>query len=357
MAPSWRVTDRQALSLPTTVRTKKWPLILESPQDGRLAEFKRARGRQWPGLSEISRLFRPPERARRRNQEDARSDAPCGARAGPGTIRAGSVSKKEAKIAADLAISAVAPSRMRKRSAVSSPSPKPTCSTWNTGRSNRRSSAAQRSCPRRTDRRHNRRRRYHRGSDRKGICRLRVRSWRCSTAMSRGSSDVAKVNRRRTRWRLRCDVTDPASVTRAFRAMVEAFGGLDILISNAGAAWQGRIGEVDEAILRESFELNFFGAPARRPGRGAHNVRARYRRLSAVQRLEAGGQSRALISAPTGYPRQQPSSWCANTLSNHGCDGIRANAVNADRIRSGLLTPEFIAERAHARGMQASRSI
>ena len=36
------------------------------------------------------------------------------------------------------------------------------------------------------------------------------------------------------------------------------FGGVDIAISNAGAAWQGKIGEVDEAILRESFELNFF---------------------------------------------------------------------------------------------------
>ena len=30
-------------------------------------------------------------------------------------------------------------------------------------------------------------------------------------------------------------------------------------MSNAGAAWQGRIGEVDESVLRQSFELNFFG--------------------------------------------------------------------------------------------------
>src|SRR6185437_1868501 len=32
-------------------------------------------------------------------------------------------------------------------------------------------------------------------------------------------------------------------------------------------------------------------------------------------------------------------------------DGIRSNAVNADRIRSGLLTPEMIAARAEARGL------
>ena len=38
---------------------------------------------------------------------------------------------------------------------------------------------------------------------------------------------------------------------------------------------------------------------------------------------------------------------------DHGSDGIRANAVNADRIRSGLLTDDMIAvalESARARG-------
>ena len=55
-----------------------------------------------------------------------------------------------------------------------------------------------------------------------------------------------------------CDVTHATSVRAAFTRVIAAFGGVDIVISNAGAAWQGRIGEVDEAILRKSFELNFF---------------------------------------------------------------------------------------------------
>ncbi|MGO9768289.1 MAG: bifunctional aldolase/short-chain dehydrogenase, partial [Roseiarcus sp.] len=58
---------------------------------------------------------------------------------------------------------------------------------------------------------------------------------------------------------LQCDVTDAASVRVAFHAVAENFGGVDIVVSNAGAAWQGRIGEVDENILRKSFELNFYG--------------------------------------------------------------------------------------------------
>jgi len=36
---------------------------------------------------------------------------------------------------------------------------------------------------------------------------------------------------------------------------------------------------------------------------------------------------------------------------DHGAEGIRSNAVNADRIRSGLLTEAFIAERSKARGL------
>src|SRR5215510_6393833 len=58
---------------------------------------------------------------------------------------------------------------------------------------------------------------------------------------------------------VRCDVTSAASVRAAFDEVVATFGGVDIVVSNAGAAWQGRIGEVDEEVLRKSFELNFYG--------------------------------------------------------------------------------------------------
>ena len=47
-------------------------------------------------------------------------------------------------------------------------------------------------------------------------------------------------------------------VGRAFAATCERFGGVDIVVSNAGAAWQGRIGDVSDELLRKSFELNFF---------------------------------------------------------------------------------------------------
>ncbi|MBV8505781.1 MAG: bifunctional aldolase/short-chain dehydrogenase, partial [Alphaproteobacteria bacterium] len=57
---------------------------------------------------------------------------------------------------------------------------------------------------------------------------------------------------------IECDVTDRAAVRRAFDRVAVHFGGVDIVVSNAGAAAQGRIGEIEDTVLRRSFELNFF---------------------------------------------------------------------------------------------------
>jgi rhamnose utilization protein RhaD (predicted bifunctional aldolase and dehydrogenase)/NAD(P)-dependent dehydrogenase (short-subunit alcohol dehydrogenase family) len=149
-----------------------------------------------------------------------------------------------------------------------------------------------------------------------------------------------------------CDVTDAASVQAAFERVAEAFGGVDIVVSNAGAAWQGRIGEVDEALLRKSFELNFYG----------HQRVAQ----AAVRIMLAQGTGGCLLFnvskqavnpgpnfGPYGLPKAATLFLVRQYAVDYGADGIRANAVNADRIRSGLLTDAFIAERSKARGVSA----
>ena len=147
-----------------------------------------------------------------------------------------------------------------------------------------------------------------------------------------------------------CDVTDAVSVRAAFDAVAENFGGVDILVSNAGAAWQGRIGEVDEDILRKSFELNFYG----------HQRVAQ----AAVKIMLAQGTGGCLLFnvskqavnpganfGPYGLPKAALLALMRQYALDYGADGIRANAVNADRIRSGLLTADMIAARAKARGL------
>ncbi|MDE2167042.1 MAG: bifunctional aldolase/short-chain dehydrogenase [Alphaproteobacteria bacterium] len=149
---------------------------------------------------------------------------------------------------------------------------------------------------------------------------------------------------------IECDVTDDGAVHAAFAACCARFGGVDIVVSNAGAAWQGAVGEVDDQVLRQSFELNFF----------AHQRVAR----AAVKVMRAQGFGGALLFnvskqainpgldfGPYGLPKAATLLLVRQYALEYGKDGIRANAVNADRVRGGLLTTDMIASRALARGV------
>ncbi|GHJ55982.1 short-chain dehydrogenase/reductase [Nonomuraea sp. TT08I-71] len=59
---------------------------------------------------------------------------------------------------------------------------------------------------------------------------------------------------------LRLDVTDRAAVFAAVATAVEHFGGLDIVVNNAGTMSMGMIEEFTEAEARAQFEVNLFGA-------------------------------------------------------------------------------------------------
>ena len=149
---------------------------------------------------------------------------------------------------------------------------------------------------------------------------------------------------------LECDVTRQEAVDAAFAEVCRRFGGVDILVSNAGAAWQGRIGEVGDAELRRSFELNFF----------AHQAVAQ----AAVRVMQAQGTGGSLLFntskqavnpgpdfGPYGLPKAATLALMRQYAIDYGRDGISSNAVNADRIRSGLLDDGMVASRARARGV------
>jgi NAD(P)-dependent dehydrogenase (short-subunit alcohol dehydrogenase family) len=149
---------------------------------------------------------------------------------------------------------------------------------------------------------------------------------------------------------VQCDVTDPDSARAAFDQVAQNFGGVDILVANAGAAWQGRIGEVDEEVLRKSFELNFYGQ--QRVAQAAVKIMLAQRTGGCLlfnvskQAVNPGPNF-----GPYGIPKAALLALMRQYALDYGADGIRANAVNADRIRSGLLTKETIASRSKARGL------
>jgi NAD(P)-dependent dehydrogenase (short-subunit alcohol dehydrogenase family) len=149
---------------------------------------------------------------------------------------------------------------------------------------------------------------------------------------------------------LACDVTDQQSVDAAFKTISAAYGGVDIVVSNAGAAWQGRIGEVKDAVLRESFELNFF----------AHQYVAQAA-VRVMLSQNTGGTllfnaSKQAVNpgpnfGPYGLPKAATLALMRQYAVEYGNAGITANAVNADRIRSGLMTDKMVKQRAKARGI------
>ncbi|MEM7299698.1 MAG: bifunctional aldolase/short-chain dehydrogenase [Pseudomonadota bacterium] len=147
-----------------------------------------------------------------------------------------------------------------------------------------------------------------------------------------------------------CDVTSTESVAGAVNTVVEAFGGIDILISNAGAAFQGSLLSVDDAVFEKAFALNFWG----------HHYMAR----ACVDVMEKQGTGGALVFnvskqalnpgpdfGPYGTSKAALMALMRQYAIEHGASGITSNAVNADRIRTNLLTDDFVAERSKARGI------
>jgi rhamnose utilization protein RhaD (predicted bifunctional aldolase and dehydrogenase)/NAD(P)-dependent dehydrogenase (short-subunit alcohol dehydrogenase family) len=174
-----------------------------------------------------------------------------------------------------------------------------------------------------------------------------------AAALAREGAEIVVIDRDVSKvkgFAIACDVTDSSQVRAAFDKVAATYGGVDIVVSNAGAAWQGKIGDVDDAILRQSFELNFW----------AHQSVAQ----NAVRILQAQGLGGCLLFntskqavnpgpdfGPYGLPKAATLFLMRQYALDHGADGIRSNAVNADRIRSGLLTDQMIAQRSKARGL------
>lgn len=174
-----------------------------------------------------------------------------------------------------------------------------------------------------------------------------------ATDLSEDALDVARKHLGPNALYLKCDVTQAGDVSYVFQHTVNRFGGVDIVVSNVGIALQGRIGEVSDEILRKSFEVNFF----------SHQTVAQH----AVQIMKAQGYGGDLLFnvskqavnpgpdfGPYGLPKASTLFLVRQYALDHGRDKIRANGVNADRIRSGLLNTDMIKARSKARGLSES---
>ena len=149
------------------------------------------------------------------------------------------------------------------------------------------------------------------------------------------------------------DVRRTEDVDAALARVCERYGGVDIVISNAGSATAGAMIELTDAALRDSFDVNFF----------AHQNVARAA-VSVFRAQAMGGVLLFNVSKQAINPGPDFGAYGTSKAAllalmrqyalEHGADGVRCNAINPDRIRSGLLTETMIGARAAARGVSAS---
>jgi NAD(P)-dependent dehydrogenase (short-subunit alcohol dehydrogenase family) len=148
------------------------------------------------------------------------------------------------------------------------------------------------------------------------------------------------------------DVANERAVRASVDRTVNIFGGLDGAVSNAGYAPQSPIDTCDSDLLRESFDVNFF----------AHQFVAAA--VTAVLRRQGNGGfllfnvSKAAFNPGAGFgpyalPKAAQMALMRQYAIEGGPYGIRSNAVNADRVRTGLFSIELIEQRSRARGLKA----
>jgi rhamnose utilization protein RhaD (predicted bifunctional aldolase and dehydrogenase)/NAD(P)-dependent dehydrogenase (short-subunit alcohol dehydrogenase family) len=146
------------------------------------------------------------------------------------------------------------------------------------------------------------------------------------------------------------DVANENAVRSSVIRCVEAFGGLDGIVSNAGVASQAAIDSVATEELKQNFEVNFF----------SHQ----YLASEAVRVLRAQGiggfllfnASKAAFNPGKGFGAYATAKAAVVALMKQyaiecGGIGVRSNAVNADRIRTALLDEEDVRRRAAVRGL------
>ncbi|NIH83471.1 SDR family oxidoreductase [Amycolatopsis granulosa] len=144
---------------------------------------------------------------------------------------------------------------------------------------------------------------------------------------------------------LQCDVTDPGAVEAAVGAVIAAWGGVDVLVCNAGGGTGpihgNRASEVELAELEKVLRLNLFGTvhccravagPMRRQRHGSIVTMSSVNGLAAT--ADGGyahyGVAKAAVVQYTRY--------LARDLGPHG---IRVNAVAPGRIRTARLQARY----------------
>lgn len=129
---------------------------------------------------------------------------------------------------------------------------------------------------------------------------------------------------------LRCDVAEAAAVDAAVALAVEQFGGIDLLINNAGITHRSRFADTDLAVFQRIMQVNYFGA--------LHCTRA------ALPSLLARRGQIVVLSSLSGFaPMLDRSAYNASKHALHGLFETLRLELAGSGVNVMLVCPGFTA--------------
>jgi NAD(P)-dependent dehydrogenase (short-subunit alcohol dehydrogenase family) len=128
---------------------------------------------------------------------------------------------------------------------------------------------------------------------------------------------------------LACDVADEAACQAAIEAVIERFGGVDVLINNAGITVRDAFENTELATLRRVMEVNFFGAVA-------------CTKAALGSLIERRGTVIVTSSIAGLVPLLGRSSYCASKHALHGLFGTLRAELRERGVHVLIVCPSFV---------------
>jgi 3-oxoacyl-[acyl-carrier protein] reductase len=134
------------------------------------------------------------------------------------------------------------------------------------------------------------------------------------------------------------DLRLPDAAARVMDAAGEKFGGVDVLVNNAGATRRGDFEELTDADFHDGFALKYFGAVRMTRAVWPH---LRKRQGSLVNIVGAGGRTPGAMFSIGGSVNAAVLSFTKSMAEKGIQDGVQVNAINPGPVRTARLAAQL----------------
>ncbi len=125
-----------------------------------------------------------------------------------------------------------------------------------------------------------------------------------------------------------CDITDEAACTKAIQQVLDTFGGVDVLMNNAGISQRSLFAETQTSVIEKVMAVNFFGAV--------------YLTKAALPSIVQRKGLIAAVSSPAGFaPLVGRTGYAASKHALHGFFESLRTEVARDGVSVLMICPAF----------------